>query len=89
MQGNLVLNEGVKTRDIPPPYLVALDQAIRLNGLVWLAETIGVRYQLIQGWRASGRKFATPAEYVLKIEAATGVSRHELRPDLYPLKEVA
>src|SRR5690348_1150760 len=25
-----------------------------------------------------------PAEYVLKVEAATGVSRHDLRPDLYP-----
>lgn len=25
-----------------------------------------------------------PAERVLKVEAATGVSRHELRPDLYP-----
>lgn len=25
-----------------------------------------------------------PAEYVLKIEAATGVSRHDLRPDIYP-----
>ena len=28
-----------------------------------------------------------PAEYVLRIEAATGVSRHDLRPDLYPLAE--
>lgn len=26
-----------------------------------------------------------PAEYVLKVEAATGVSRHILRPDIYPL----
>ena len=25
------------------------------------------------------------AEWVLKAEAATGVSRHELRPDIYPL----
>ncbi|UUX38862.1 helix-turn-helix domain-containing protein [Burkholderia contaminans] len=25
-----------------------------------------------------------PAERVLAIEAATGISRHELRPDLYP-----
>jgi DNA-binding transcriptional regulator YdaS (Cro superfamily) len=25
-----------------------------------------------------------PGEHVLKAEAATGVSRHELRPDLYP-----
>lgn len=25
-----------------------------------------------------------PAKHVLKIEAATGVSRHDLRPDIYP-----
>lgn len=25
-----------------------------------------------------------PAEHVLKVEAATGVSRHDLRPDIYP-----
>jgi DNA-binding transcriptional regulator YdaS (Cro superfamily) len=32
---------------------------------------------------ATGR---VPAERVLSIEAATGVPRHELRPDLYPLE---
>lgn len=25
-----------------------------------------------------------PAECVLSVEAATGISRHDLRPDLYP-----
>lgn len=25
-----------------------------------------------------------PAEFVLRIEAATGVPRHELRPDVFP-----
>lgn len=25
-----------------------------------------------------------PAKHVLKIESATGVSRHDLRPDIYP-----
>ena len=25
-----------------------------------------------------------PAEYVLLVEAKTGVSRHDLRPDIYP-----
>ncbi len=25
-----------------------------------------------------------PGRFVLKVEAATGVSRHDLRPDLYP-----
>lgn len=27
-----------------------------------------------------------PGEYVLAVEAATGISRHELRPDLYPVE---
>jgi len=35
-------------------------------------------------WKRTGR---LPAEYVLSVEAATGISRHELRPDLYPEEE--
>lgn len=30
-----------------------------------------------------------PAELVLKVEDLTGVSRHDLRPDLYPRDEKA
>jgi len=30
-----------------------------------------------------------PAELVLKAEAATGISRHELRPDIYPIEDAA
>ncbi len=29
------------------------------------------------------------AEHVLAVEAATGISRHELRPDIYPLETPA
>ena len=46
-----------------------------------VAEKIGVRYQAVQAWLRRGR---VPAERVLAVEAVTGVSRHELRPDLYP-----
>jgi DNA-binding transcriptional regulator YdaS (Cro superfamily) len=28
-----------------------------------------------------------PAEHVLAVEAATGVSRHDLRPDIYPRED--
>jgi DNA-binding transcriptional regulator YdaS (Cro superfamily) len=48
-----------------------------------LAIAVGVRPQAVQKWQASGR---IPAERVLQVEVATGVSRHELRPDLYPLE---
>ena len=33
---------------------------------------------------AAGQWRRVPAERVLEVERLTGVSRHELRPDLYP-----
>lgn len=47
-----------------------------------LARMLEVTPQAVQSWCATGR---VPAERVIPIEAATGVSRHELRPDLYPI----
>lgn len=38
-------------------------------------------------WNWLNRDRRVPAEFVLPIERATGVSRHELRPDLYPVEE--
>lgn len=46
-----------------------------------LARTLKCTPQNVQRMCAAGH---VPAKHVLKIEAATGVSRHELRPDLYP-----
>lgn len=46
-----------------------------------LAKILGCTPQNVQRMCATGR---VPAEHVLKIEAASGVSRHDLRPDLYP-----
>jgi hypothetical protein len=46
-----------------------------------LAKEIGVSPQRVQYWFNKNR---IPAEYVLAVEAATGVSRYELRPDIYP-----
>lgn len=62
----------------------ALERAIQsAGGVTRLAAAIGVSYQLVQGWRARGRRFGTPAQYVLRVEAATKVPRHELRPDVF------
>jgi DNA-binding transcriptional regulator YdaS (Cro superfamily) len=47
-----------------------------------LARLLKVTPQAVQKMCASGR---VPAERVLEIEKATGVSRHDLRPDLYPI----
>jgi DNA-binding transcriptional regulator YdaS (Cro superfamily) len=48
-----------------------------------LARLIGCTPQAVQKMCATGH---VPAERVLQIEAAVGaqVTRHELRPDLYP-----
>jgi len=35
-------------------------------------------------WKWLNESKVLPAEHVLKVEAATHVSRHDLRPDLYP-----
>lgn len=51
-----------------------------------LARALNVTPQAVQKWCASGR---VPAERVLEIEKFSGVSRHELRPDLYPTENVA
>jgi DNA-binding transcriptional regulator YdaS (Cro superfamily) len=53
-----------------------------IGGQTALARALGLKSQgSIQTWLKLGR---VPAERVLRIEALTGVSRHELRPDLYP-----
>lgn len=35
-------------------------------------------------WRWVNQTKQLPAEYVLRTEAVTGISRHSLRPDIYP-----
>lgn len=47
-----------------------------------MARICGVRQPSVWAWLRGGKSL--PAEHVLKVEAATGVSRHELRPDIYP-----
>ena len=43
-------------------------------------ESFGVNKSTVLRWEEG----AIPAERVLSLEKATGVSRHDLRPDLYP-----
>jgi DNA-binding transcriptional regulator YdaS (Cro superfamily) len=60
----------------------AIEKAVTVAGSQSeLARRIGVRQGYIWKWLRSKR---IPAERVLAIEAATGVSRHELRPDIFP-----
>lgn len=48
------------------------------GGLAELAREIGITAQAISQWDD------VPPLRVLAVERATGVPRHELRPDLYP-----
>lgn len=45
-----------------------------------LAELVGKTRSHVSKWKER-RKL--PAEFVIQIEAATGVSRHRLRPDVF------
>lgn len=66
----------------------ALKAAIRSAGSQSaLARIIGTRQSTISTWLK--RNKALPSEHVLRVEEATGISRHDLRPDLYPRDDAA
>jgi DNA-binding transcriptional regulator YdaS (Cro superfamily) len=66
----------------------AINRAITSAGSqAELARQIGYSQMSVSRW--SQGLVPTHPEAVLKIEAATGVSRHDLRPDLYPRESVA
>lgn len=44
-----------------------------------MADRLGIQSPSLYSWRR------IPPNRVLAVEAATGISRHKLRPDLYPL----
>jgi len=48
-----------------------------LGGLSKVARECGLKPQSVAQWRR------VPAHHVLRIESAFGVSRHELRPDIF------
>jgi len=62
----------------------ALDIAkSKVGGASGLAKLLGrITPQAISQWRR------VPAERVLDVERVTGVGRHELRPDIYPIENV-
>lgn len=59
----------------------------QLGSQAALAAVAGVTQQAVSGWQLKNRPL--PAEHVLAVEAATGISRHDLRPDIYPRDAVA
>ena len=63
----------------------AIDEA---GGQADLARLIHTSQSQVWYW-LNRSKNGVPAEFVLPIERSTGISRHELRPDLYPIREAA
>jgi TorA maturation chaperone TorD len=58
----------------------AIDKA---GGVAELARKIGIAQPSVSNWNR------IPAQRVIAVEAATGISRRELRPDLYDESELA
>ncbi len=59
--------------------LLAIDKA---GSQAEIARIAGVSTTAVWKWVQSSKR--VPAEFVLKVEKATGVSRYDLRPDIYP-----
>jgi DNA-binding transcriptional regulator YdaS (Cro superfamily) len=54
------------------------------GGCTQVARKLNLPLQTVHSW---GLRNKVPAERVLEIERATGVPRHDIRPDIYPLSE--
>ena len=49
------------------------------------ARLLNISQAAVWKWLAEAKSL--PPEHVLAVEAATGISRHELRPDIYPIED--
>ena len=61
------------------PVKKAIDKAGSQSAL---ARSLNITPQAVQRWVSNDR---VPHMQVINIEKITGISRHELRPDLYPV----
>jgi len=67
----------MRTSDGPRPGPIVKKAIEKAGGLTVLANALGVPRQNIHQWRR------VPAEWVLRVEWVTGISRRELRPDVF------
>lgn len=52
------------------------------GGQTSLARSLGIAQSTVATWLRRGNEL--PAKFVIPVEQAFGISRHDLRPDLYP-----
>jgi DNA-binding transcriptional regulator YdaS (Cro superfamily) len=72
--------------ETPTPHEAMLLAIECLGSQSELARLCGLSQTAIWKWTQSSKRL--PAEFVLRVEAATGISRHHLRPDIYPVEHV-
>lgn len=71
--------------DMTPTPFQALERAVECIGSQSeLARLCGVSQAAVWKWLQSSKRL--PAEHVLRVEEKTGISRHWLRPDIYPVE---
>ena len=71
----------MKKPNLSPQHAAVVHAVALAGGQTALAKKLGIKPQAVQQWVAGGR---IPPLRVLAVEAATGVSRKALRPDIYP-----
>jgi len=68
--------------------ITPLQRAVELvGGQSAFARLCGVKQPSVWAWIKQSKSL--PAEHVLKVEAATGISRYDLRPDVFGEPEQA
>lgn len=73
---------------MPPSQYDALMQVLQIVGSQnKLARVLGVSQQSV--WKMVNKARRMSGQFVLKAEYATGISRHALRPDIYPIEDPA
>lgn len=64
------------------PHGALVEAVSRIGGQSAMARLCQRSQATVWGWLNVAKQI--PAEYVLRVETVTGVSRHQLRPDIYP-----
>jgi DNA-binding transcriptional regulator YdaS (Cro superfamily) len=77
----LLPSAAMAKNNVSPQTAALLHAVAQAGGQAALARKLKVKPQAIHQWLTAGR---VPPLRVLAVEAATGVSRKALRPDIYP-----